>query len=95
MNIDDAVSLIALCLGSLGVGMLLQSAIQKMRLTTYRQLAMDMIRTAESEIAKKQQAFQMELKTQEFEFQRELEKKSQQERKKLSLEDDRLKGARG
>ena len=92
MNIDDALTVIALCVGSAGVGSLIHLGIQKMRLTTYRQLAAEMIRAADSEIEKKQQAYLLDSKTQEFALQKELEKRSQQERKKLSQEEERLKG---
>lgn len=92
MNADEILAIVAIALGSLGAGWLLHMLVQKLRLATYQHLADEMLRNAESDIAKKQQSFAMECKTQEIEWQKELEKKTQNEKRKLAQEEERLKG---
>lgn len=91
MNTEDMFLQVALGFGCFGAGWALHTIVQKFRLTTYKHLAAEMIRNADAEIAKKQQTFAMECKTQDFEWQREMEKRSQGERKKLTQEEERLK----
>lgn len=91
MSIEDPFTLAAVGIFSFASGALFYKIIQKIRLTSYQQLAAEMIRNAESEVEKKRQSYLMECKTKEFAWIQEMEKKSQAEKKKLTQEEERLK----
>ncbi len=91
MSIEEIGVICTICLASVGAGALLHILIQKIRSTTFKQLADEMIRNAEQEIQKRHQVSDLSCQQKEFEMQREFEKRASQEKKSLALEEQRLK----
>lgn len=91
MLIDNLLFPILFFIGGTIVGSAILKAIQKFRLTHFKQLAADILKKAEFDCESQKKNIELAGRQQQIDQQREFEIRWQQERKKILIEDERLK----